>query len=118
LGKTVALGTQSSYIEDTIEEEIRPLLFDWDDDKAEANLAKHGVSFIEARSVFKTTLSADIPDPDHSEGEERWIKIGPSISSKLLVVCYTERRDVIRIISARKADRRETKAYEEKRAKP
>jgi uncharacterized DUF497 family protein len=91
------------------------LRFEWDKSKAEANLLKHGVSFEEGRSVFASFLSADFPDPEHSLEEERWIKLGPAVTNRLLVVCYVERGEVIRIISVRKATKRETKSYEEKK---
>jgi len=91
--------------------------FEWDEKKAKSNLLKHGVSFEEARSVFASRLSADFPDPAHSDYEERWIKIGHSRKNNLLVVCHVEREDVIRIISVRKATKRETQKYEERKAR-
>ncbi|HEX3988384.1 MAG TPA: BrnT family toxin [Verrucomicrobiae bacterium] len=87
--------------------------FEWDPTKAKTNLAKHDVGFEEATTVFGDPLSLTIPDPDHSEAEERRIVVGASHGGKLLVVVYTERGDNIRIISARKAGRRERKQYEE-----
>jgi uncharacterized DUF497 family protein len=89
--------------------------FEWDRKKAESNLIKHGVSFEEARSVFTSLLSADFPDTEHSHDEERWIKIGPSDKGRLLVVCYVERYDLVRIISVRPATKRETRSYEERK---
>jgi len=89
------------------------LEFEWDPGKAAENLAKHGVSFGEAEGVFADPLAIEMPDPDHSEGEERWIVIGRSYRQRVLVVAFTEREDVIRIISARLATRLETKSYEE-----
>jgi uncharacterized DUF497 family protein len=83
------------------------LLFEWDPKKARSNLAKHGVSFDEASTVFKDDLSITISDPLHSEDEERLVLIGRSYRDKLLVVVHTERGDRIRIISARPATRRE-----------
>ena len=68
-----------------------PLGFEWDDDKAESNLAKHGVSFEEAATVFSDPLSLTIPDPAHSQAEDRFIIIGRSHQQKLLVVVHTER---------------------------
>jgi len=89
------------------------LEFEWDPAKAEANLKNHGVSFDEATTVFRDTLSITISDPDHSESEDRFIDIGMSHRMQLLVVSYTERRDKIRIISARHPTRAERKSYEE-----
>ncbi len=89
------------------------LTFEWDEAKAEENLAKHGVSFPEATTVFGDLLSATIPDPAHSVGEERFLTIGLSHQSRLLVVAHADRGDTIRIISARVATRAERKSYEE-----
>lgn len=90
-----------------------PLSFEWDGRKAKANIAKHGVSFEEASTVFGDPLSLTIPDPAHSKGEDRSVVLGQSHQRKLLVVVHTERGDNIRIISARRASRRERKCYEE-----
>ena len=90
-----------------------PLNFEWDEQKAKTNAAKHGVSFGEAATVFADPLSLTIPDPAHSQAEERFIILGKSHSGKLLVVVHTERGDNLRIISARRASRRERKNYEE-----
>ena len=87
--------------------------FEWDPAKAAENLAKHGVSFEEAATVFRDTLSATGPDPDHSVGEERFITFGVSTSGRLLIVAHTEHGDTIRIISARPAKSGERKIYEE-----
>ena len=87
--------------------------FEWDPAKAEANLKDHGVSFDEATTVFRDTLSITISDPDHSGSEDRFIDIGMSHRMQLLVVSYTERQDKIRIISARHPTRAERKSYEE-----
>jgi uncharacterized DUF497 family protein len=88
--------------------------FEWDRDKAETNLAKHGVSFEEASTVFGDPLALIFDDADHSERESREIIIGHSIFRRLLIVSFLERlRDVIRIISAREATRKERKDYEE-----
>ena len=76
------------------------LKFEWDPAKAEVNLKEHGVSFDEATTVFRDALSITIPDPDHSDSEDRFIDIGMSHRMQLLVVSYTERQDKIRIISA------------------
>ena len=90
-----------------------PLNFQWDQNKARTNLAKHGVSFEEAATVFGDALSLTIPDPAHSQKEERYIILGSSHTGKLLVVVHTERGDSIRIISARRASRKECKSHEE-----
>jgi len=87
--------------------------FEWDEEKAAANLAKHGVSFEEARTVFDDPLYVDFYDPDHSSGEHRYIIIGESGHGRLVLVSYTERGDVTRLISAREATRSEREAYEE-----
>jgi uncharacterized protein len=89
------------------------LEFEWDLAKAELNLKEHGISFDEATTVFRDTLSITISDPDHSDSEDRFIDIGMSYRMQLLVVSYTERKDKIRIISARRATRAERKNYEE-----
>lgn len=86
--------------------------FDWDTGKADSNMAKHAVSFEEAETVFLDPLSMFVPDPDHSVGESRMIGIGLSGKGRVLVVSYTERESRIRIISARKATRRERWLYE------
>ena len=90
-----------------------PLNFQWDENKARTNLEKHGVSFAEAATVFGDALSLTIPDPTHSQREERFIILGMSHQRKLLVVVHTERGDSIRLISARPASRRERKSHEE-----
>ncbi len=88
--------------------------FEWDRDKARANLLKHGVSFDEAKTVFDDQLYIDFYDPDHSDEEERYILVGQSHQRRLLVVSYTERDDRMRLISARNATNRERSAYEER----
>jgi len=87
--------------------------FEWDEEKAEANLRKHDVGFDEATTVFSDPLSVTIPDPDHSEDEDRYIDIGISDRGLVLVVVYLERGENIRIISCRKATAAERKLYEE-----
>lgn len=89
------------------------LSFEWDDKKNTSNQKKHGVSFEEAATVFSDELGRLIPDPDHSEGEERFILMGISSASRLLTIYHCERSsDIIRIISARKADKSERNQYE------
>ncbi|MEO6322388.1 MAG: BrnT family toxin [Polaromonas sp.] len=87
--------------------------FEWDDDKAASNLRKHGVSFDEAVSVFGDNLALTFSDTDHSEEEDRSRSYGISSSGRLLVVVHTERRNSLRIISARKATRYEKSIYEQ-----
>ena len=86
--------------------------FEWDAEKAESNLAKHGVSFDEAVSVFGDPVALTFSDIDHSETEERCRTYGISSKSRLLVVVHTERSRGIRIISARKATRYEKSIYQ------
>ncbi|MES2767055.1 MAG: BrnT family toxin [Bacteroidota bacterium] len=88
-------------------------VFEWDDDKSASNIAKHGISFTEATTVFYDTLAIEIDDPAHSTDEIRTIMMGMSSNGKLLVVVYTERRNKYRIISARRATNHERKYYEE-----
>ena len=85
--------------------------FEWNDQKAESNLLKHAVSFDEAVSVFGDALALTFSDSDHSEVEERSRTYGISNKERLLVVVHTERRNNIRIISARKATRYEKGIY-------
>ncbi len=89
------------------------LSFEWDPNKARKNIEIHGVSFDEASTAFKDTLSLTIHDPLHSNEEDRFTLIGNSVKSRLLVIVHTERGDKIRIISARKATKKERKQYEE-----
>ncbi len=89
------------------------LNFEWDGAKAKSNLTKHGVSFEEATTVFGDPLSVTIPDPEHSQTENRFVILGHSHRARLLVVIHTDRGDNIRIISARPASRHERKDYEE-----
>ncbi|PZN74957.1 MAG: hypothetical protein DM484_20030 [Candidatus Methylumidiphilus alinenensis] len=87
--------------------------FEWDSEKAKANIRKHdGVDFEEAISVFGDPFEVTISDPDHSQNEQRFLSIGLSSLGRLLVVSYTERETSIRIISARMATTRERKNYE------
>jgi len=85
----------------------------WDARKASANERKHGVGFLEATTVFDDPLSVTIPDPAHSVGEQRLLLLGTSRQERLLVVAHSESGDSIRIISARRATRRERRVYEE-----
>lgn len=87
--------------------------FEWDPKKATGNARKHGVTFEEAATVFGDPLAITFEDPDHSEGENRYITFGLSIEKRLLVVSHTERKDRTRIISARPMHREERVIYEE-----
>tara|TARA_R110001606_G_scaffold237064_5_gene385063 strand:- start:275 stop:568 length:294 start_codon:yes stop_codon:yes gene_type:complete len=92
------------------------LKFEWDFDKSISNIKKHGVSFDEAKTVFTDEYARLIGDPDHSQDEDRFLLLGTSIESNLLVVCHCIREaESIRIISARKAGKQERKVYEDYR---
>ena len=88
------------------------LIFEWDPKKAKINREKHDVSFEEASTVFKDPLSLTIDDPLHSSYEERLILIGMSYNNRMLVIVHRESGDNIRIISARKATKKERNYYE------
>lgn len=90
------------------------IAFGWDTVKAAANLAKHGVSFGEASTVFQDPMSVTVPDPRHSRSEERFAILGRSTRGRLLVVVHTEGDQRVRIISARPPTRFERGVYEEK----
>jgi len=87
--------------------------FEWDAEKARQNVDKHGISFEEAVTAFGDPLSLTVSDPDHSDSEERQLLLGMSRRSRLVVVAFTERGDRLRIITARRASRREKRKYEE-----
>ena len=87
------------------------IVFEWDENKANANLFKHGISFGEAATVFGDPLSLTIPDVSHSLNEKRYITLGKSLNNHLIVVVHTDRAEKIRIISARKASQKERKQY-------
>jgi uncharacterized DUF497 family protein len=90
------------------------LTFEWDETKARLNLEGHGVSFEEAATIFEDAFALELFDEAHSEGEDRWIAIGFSSAGRLLVVVYTEPEPGrVRIISSRRATRREENAYGE-----
>ncbi len=88
--------------------------FEWDSDKADANVAKHGVSFVDATEVFGDILSSTLPDPDSSVGEDRYLIFGQTQRATHVVVSFTDRGDTIRLISARQMTARERVAYEER----
>ena len=85
---------------------------EWDPDKAQRNETKHGVSLLEACTVFDDDYASTVVDPDHSEGEARYLTFGVSTSGRALVVAHTDRGAAIRIISARPMTPRERRAYE------
>ena len=95
------------------------LRFEWAPAKAAANRRKHDVSFEEAQSVFLDEQALLIADPEHSVGEERFVLLGMSARLRLLVVvhAYWDPTGVIRLITARKANRRESRAYIERRGR-
>jgi len=86
--------------------------FEWDPDKAATNLRKHGVSFDEAATALADPLSVTVPDPDHSQDEDRYITVGMSFQRRLLIVAHTERDMRVRLISARELTTTERNAYE------
>jgi len=90
------------------------ITFEWDPAKAAANLKKHQVSFEEAKSVFYDEFAVQFFDEEHSSGEECFLMLGMSSGAKLLIVCHCEREhgEVIRLISARKATKRESAFYQ------
>ena len=89
------------------------MIYGWDPAKAAANAKKHRVTFEEASSVFLDPLALTFLDPDHSEEEDREITIGRSVWQRVLFVAHVGREDRVRIISARRATRREHRQYEE-----
>jgi uncharacterized DUF497 family protein len=89
------------------------LKFEWHSQKARENSRKHKVTFEEASTVFADPLSATVPDPDHSDEEDRYIIVGFSDQRRLLMVSHSERGDVIRIINARELTSLERQNYEE-----
>jgi len=92
---------------------MKLLEFEWDSKKDRVNTKKHGVSFDEARTVFYDEYAIQFLDPEHSESEDRFILLGTSFKLKVLVVCHCFRKEetVVRIISARKADKDEEQVY-------
>jgi uncharacterized DUF497 family protein len=89
------------------------LQFVWDETKSRANKRKHGISFDEARTAFHDENASVYYDPDHSDDEDRFLLLGMSARLRVLVVChcYRESDETVRIISARRADRREEENY-------
>jgi len=93
---------------------MKDLYFDWSEAKDKANVQKHGVSFKEAKSVFFDEYALLIADPDHSENEDRFVLLGLSAKLRLLLVCHCFEVDdgLIRVISCRKANRKEVSLYQ------
>ena len=96
---------------------MRRLRFEWDNNKEKVNISKHGVSFDEAQTAFYDEYAIQFFDPEHSKNEDRFLLLGTSFKLKTLVIChcFREEETVIRIISARKADKDEEQAYWSKR---
>lgn len=94
---------------------MKTLTFEWDQTKAASNFKKHGISFEEAKTIFDDENARFMLDSEHSEKEERFILLGMSYTLKILTVvhCYRDNEGVIRIISARKSTKNETKQYKE-----
>jgi uncharacterized DUF497 family protein len=92
---------------------MNKIIFEWDNKKEKINRAKHGVTFDEAKTAFHDEYAIQFFDPDHSKDEERYILLGTSFTLKALVVCHCYRQEetIIRIISARKADKDEEEVY-------
>ena len=89
------------------------MIYEWDPKKAKANLRKHGVSFEEAATIFLDPFAVTYPDPDHSDEETREITIGRSARHRVVFLSHTRRGERTRLISGRKATKRERKQYEE-----
>jgi uncharacterized DUF497 family protein len=87
--------------------------FQWDPDKAASNLAKHGIAFSEAATVFGDPLAITYHDLEHSDHEDRFITFGTTVAGRLVAVVHVDRDDRTRIVSARNLTRRERKQYEE-----
>ena len=94
---------------------LAAVLFEWDPEKATANLEKHGVSFEEAASVFEDPVADTYDDPDHSEDERRFVTFGFSRAGRALLVAHCDRGDRVRIIQSREMTRREKREYEDGR---
>jgi uncharacterized DUF497 family protein len=92
---------------------VQPQSILWDPIKALLNEKKHGIDFEEAATIFRDPLLLALPDIEHSQEEDRWIALGKSQRQLLLVVVHTEGERTIRIISARKAEPRERRQYEQ-----
>lgn len=86
--------------------------FEWDPQKAESNLAKHGVGFDEAKTVWDDYFNIEFFDREHSQEESRYLMVGESKAQRLLIISFTERGDMVRIISARELTQKERREYE------
>ena len=89
------------------------MVYEWDSGKAAGNLKKHRVSFTEAATVFLDPLAMTYQDPDHSEGEQRYVTVGESTRGRVILVAHLDRGDRVRIISARRATRKEAHEFRE-----
>ncbi|MEK6304188.1 MAG: BrnT family toxin [Acidobacteriota bacterium] len=89
------------------------LIFEWDAEKAESNVKRHKVSFHEAKTIFDDPFLMTFPDPEHSNGERRYVNVGRSTKGRVMVVVHTQRGESTRIISCRKATASERRFYEE-----
>lgn len=89
------------------------MIFEWNEAKARTNLAKHGISFDEASTVFGDPLSVTVHDPLHSRHEDRFVTVGVSVANKMLVIVHVDRGQRVRIISARTATPQERRQYED-----
>lgn len=89
------------------------LNFEWDEAKAAINLQRHQISFEEAKTVFYDPFLQTFPDPNHSDDEHRYLSIGQSLTGRICVVIHTEQQTSIRLISCRKATRKERNDYEQ-----
>lgn len=108
------LGSEGKYAVEHSQDnnERMALVFEWDERKAKANFAKHGVDFEEARTIFNDPLLLTFEDVDHSNQEQRYLSLGISSDGRLLIAAHTEEGDIIRLINCRKATRRERRTYE------
>jgi len=87
--------------------------FEWDEEKAEENIKKHGIGFWEAVTVFRDPLAITIHDPDHSRDEDRFLTVGMTSRNRIVVTAFTERGPCIRVISCREVSKSEKRKYEE-----
>ena len=107
-------GIFREFLDAVVHSRRMNMRFEWDEGRAGQNVEKHGVSFQEAAIVFGDPLSLTIDDPSHSQEEQRFVTAGESAGREPLVVIHADREDAIRIISARKATRRERGDYEQR----
>jgi uncharacterized DUF497 family protein len=102
-------------VENSQDHEPSALVFEWNEVKAKANAAKHGVDFEEARTIFNDPQLLTFEDFYHSEHEQRYLSLGISSSGRLLIAAHTGEDNVIRLINCRPTTRRERRTYEERR---